>query len=330
MRDNQYVPPLRMRDRYSSPRTQPVHARSPRQSVALQPAIPPIQIKPNSEWQNQVELTLLITNLDPSTTTYDLYRNFNVHGTVVFIEIFEGRDGQRGGGKVRFSPPPAPFWNNTSFPITAEDGSTTCNVFLAVDKKRNSDGKFQSPIKPNIFYDAKMKLNASSLQFGVMVYPDTYMPMYNLTAMTMEDLSFTVNLPKGKLEVYFMVRFTDPRIEGDHTYQSSTEIGKYNRTNLYMFSIPFGQLKVIEQVQDENDDLVLLISLDSPPRFFRKRDDQKASHQVGGLVWNEYDTWYRQTDMVYDPYPLFKVPISLYKEQPVIDIGKSLSYPGMK
>ncbi|PQE27777.1 hypothetical protein CJF31_00010029 [Rutstroemia sp. NJR-2017a BVV2] len=324
MRANQYAPPLRMRDGNASPRTQLRYSHSPR-SVALQPAIPPIQIRPHAEWQNQVELTLLISNLDPSTTTYDLYRNFHVHGTVVFIEIFEGRDGKRGGGKVRFSPPPAPFWNN-SFPITAEDGSTTCNVFLSVDKRRNSDGKFQSPIKPNVFYDTKMKLNASSLQFGVMVYPDTYMPMYSLTAINMEDISFTMNLPKGKIEAHFTVRFTDPRIQGDTGYQSSTEIGKYNRTNLYMFSIPFGQLKVIEQVKDENDDLVLLISLDSPPRFFRKRDDQKASHQVGGLVWNEQDTWYRQTDMVYDPYPLEKVPISLCKEQPVIDIGRWTTY----
>ncbi|KAM3064956.1 hypothetical protein ACMFMG_011216 [Clarireedia jacksonii] len=325
MRNRQYGPPLVMRDHNSSPHTRPVRARNPR-FAAAQHATPPIQIKPRADWQDQVELSLTISNLDPSTTTYDLYRNFQEYGTVVFIEIFEDRDGKRGRGKVRFSPPPSPFWTDTSFPITAEDGSTTCKVFLSVDNKRIRDGKFQSPIRRGVFYDEKMKLSASSLQFGVMVSPDTYMPMHSLRAKRMEDLTLTVNLLKSKLEAHFMVPFTDPRMQGDNEYQSSTKIGQHNRENKYMFAIPLGQVKAIEQVKDESDDLILLISLDSPPQFFRKRDDPKATHQAGALLWNEYDTWFRQTDIVYDPYRLESVPISLPKEKPVIDIGRWTTY----
>ena len=38
-------------------------------------------------------------------------------------------------------------------------------------------------------------------------------------------------------------------------------------------------------------------------------------------TWSEFDTWYRQTDIVYDPRRLENAVVSLKKELPVIDIG---------
>jgi RNA-dependent RNA polymerase len=65
----------------------------------------------------------------------------------------------------------------------------------------------------------------------------------------------------------------------------------------------------------------LVISLDSPPQYCRKREDETAGHAKGNLIWSEFDTWYRQTDLVYDPYRLQTAKVTLHKERPVIDIG---------
>jgi hypothetical protein len=39
-------------------------------------------------------------------------------------------------------------------------------------------------------------------------------------------------------------------------------------------------------------------------------------------IWSDFDTWYRQTDIVYDPYRLQTAKVTLHKERPVIDIGR--------
>jgi RNA-dependent RNA polymerase len=85
--------------------------------------------------------------------------------------------------------------------------------------------------------------------------------------------------------------------------------------------IPFSQLKIIHQVDTNDKVFALVISLESPPEFFRKKEDDRATHSSESPMWTEFDCWFRQTDIVYDPSRLRSAPVALPKETPVIDIG---------
>ena len=88
-----------------------------------------------------------------------------------------------------------------------------------------------------------------------------------------------------------------------------------------MFQMPFDQLQKIQRVNLGDKGFVLVVSLESPPQFYRKREDEEACHSNEAVVWTEFDTWFRQTDIVYDPYLLQTAVVTLHKERPVIDIG---------
>jgi len=145
--------------------------------------------------------------------------------------------------------------------------------------------------------------------------------MQTINAMPGDELSLVVDLLRNRLIATFMVDFKDPRSQWDTNYLSKSQISEYDRKNKYMFQIPFTQLKKIYRVDLSNAMIALIISLDSPPAFYRRREDEKSCHSNGTLLWTDFDSWYRQTDIVYDPYQLATATVALHKEQPVIDIG---------
>lgn len=247
------------------------------------------------------------------------------------IEIFQDQTGARdGGAKIRFSPPPAKaFWVKTEgYPIRSADGKKEYIVRLFHDEARNKNFLVQSPIRKTIFYDPKMKLYVSALHFGLMVDPRSVMRMHSARpipeandSFNREDVSFVVDLNRRKVEATFRVTFRDPRTEGPTDHISKSPVGQYYRINKFKFWIPFDQLQKIQRINLNDGGFALVISLDSPPQFFRKREDEQSCHSDENCVWSELDTWFRQTDIVYDPYRLQNAIVTLHKEQPVIDIG---------
>lgn len=293
---------------------------------------PPILLRPQLlEWQKRTDLTLRIRNVHGNTTTYDLYRNFKNHGEIVFIEIFQDQTGARdGGAKIRFSPPPAQaFWLKTEgYAITSADGKEGYVVRLMAEEPRNNNFLVQSPIRKTIFYDPKMRLFVSALHFGLMVDPTSVMPLHTARPLPLtdgsfnrDDVSLIVDLNRRRLEATFRVTFKDPRSEGSTDYVSSSTVGQYYRINKFKFWIPFDQLQKIQRVNLNDGGFALVISLGSPAQFYRKREDEKSCHSDENCVWSEFDTWFRQTDIVYDPYRLQRTIVTLNKERPVIDIG---------
>lgn len=278
------------------------------------------------------ELTVRVSGLHPTTTTYDIWRNFSRQGTIVFIELFEDQFGVKDGhAKIRFSPSPEePFWIKGSprgtYRFSTADGTTSYNIRVTSEWNTKRLFKIQSPLKKSVFYDEKMKISPSALDFGVMLYPNSMIPMQTVQAEVPNDMSFVVDLLRNRIVATFKVSFRDPRGDGVVDFTSTSAIiGQYDRINKYMFQIPFGQLKTINQVDIDETTFALVISLESPPEFLRKREDDMATHSSENLVWNEFDSWFRQTDIVYDPYRLQTAPVSLHKETPVIDIGNCMN-----
>ncbi|KAH6671738.1 RNA dependent RNA polymerase-domain-containing protein [Halenospora varia] len=295
-----------------------------------------IQLRKKYEGQDYPSILVRLSGLHPSETTHNLWVNFERLGNIAYIEIEDGTGSRRNGrAKIRFSPPPStPFWllgnPRGMYVVRQVDAMTLYNVQVYVklqDLKRPP--QIHSPIKLHISYDHKMPLYASKLHFGLIVEPKSLMPLQTITSdeNNPKDLSLTVDLVRKRLTAEFTVTFRDPRTQGDMNYFSELKIGQYDRKNKYIFQIPFGQLNAIYRLNNsDRDSFAIMISLDSPPQFYRKLLDPEGSHSSENPVWSELDLWYRQTDIVYNPKMLHKIPVALRKDRPVIDIGRWTTY----
>ncbi len=133
------------------------------------------------------------------------------------------------------------------------------------------------------------------------------------------EIVFRQELRRGEVVVEFPIKILDPRPSTDHP-----EVGKLNRSSRFRFYIPFSQLQVIHRVRSDENKTTLIISMEAPPKFYRERHDVIPPDETG-KYWNQNDAWFRQTDIVYDRNQLQTLPLTLQKEQPIIDIGRSAS-----
>ena len=158
---------------------------------------------------------------------------------------------------------------------------------------------------------------AESVDFGTMFNQTTMMIMRTVLPLGELGIKFSMNVFHKEISVEFPMRIVDPRASSS---APNTQRGKYDRTELFQFRIPFTQLKVIYQIAAEGDNLVLLVSTETPPKFFKQLDPSK-SHDDKALTWGDNDAWYRQTDLVYVPNGLKKSPLTWRKVNPIIDLG---------
>ena len=133
-------------------------------------------------------------------------------------------------------------------------------------------------------------------------------------------IEFRQDMLHRELKVAFQILIQDPRQSRSNT--KATGLGLHNRVEKLQFRIPFSQLKEFRQVETENEKVVLLISLENPPAFF-KQVKPLDSHENAAKFWSDNDSWYRLTDVAYDPNYLKSKPLSLKKLRPLIDLGIS-------
>lgn len=290
--------------------------RRPQNPGAGYPHLQGPMLKPNFDWQKWDELSVRLRDVSRHESTFNLWRIFRAYGEVSFIDIFEGRDGsgnRDGTAKIKFSPPPStPFWNNRTHTISNEDNSEIYLVQISLWDDRRQGQTVRSPIRATKFYQPRMKMLASAIHFGLMIDPISMMPLHTIKPNQSEQngTTFLIDLMRRRIVANFTAKFENPG------YSPSLD-----RHNQYMFQIPFDQLTKIRKFNLNGEAFALIISVESPPLYFRKRQDQFAGHTKENLQWSEWDTWYRQTDIVYDPCILQEETIALHKDRPVIDIG---------
>ena len=154
------------------------------------------------------------------------------------------------------------------------------------------------------------------MDFGIMYDPKTMMSMHKVYSTASSNIQFRQSMRYKEIVFEMTLQIRDP--EGPK--QRRLDVGRNDRDEVIRFKVPFSQLEVIHNVPSDGDQVELLISLDTPPRFYRKVDE--ASTHDNGRHWREHDTWFRQTDIVYDHTRLSSVPLTLKKTKPIIDIGK--------
>ena len=122
------------------------------------------------------------------------------------------------------------------------------------------------------------------------------------------------NMRYQELTVEFQIQAQVGRANADTTPATG------NGLDLFRFKVPFQQMQAIHVVPAPENQLVLLMTLEKPPKFFKKIDGDHA-HDEQTRTWYENDTWYRQTDMARAPSKLKSSPVTLRKLKPILDFG---------
>lgn len=161
-------------------------------------------------------------------------------------------------------------------------------------------------------------MKASSLDFGMMLDPSTMAIMCKVLPTDAHDIQFRLDMIRREITVEFLLDIRDQRVGRG---LRAPHYGKDDRQDIMRFQIPLSQLESLKRVGTSDDTIVLLITLDTPPKFFKKLDAGQT-HNDNSIYWSENDTWYRQTDVVYAHGLLQKTPLALKKTRPVLDLGK--------
>ena len=171
---------------------------------------------------------------------------------------------------------------------------------------------------PTTSADTFQTMYAESVDFGIMLDQTTMMNMRTVLPMGETRIRFCISLFHKEISVEFPMHIVDPRANSDNP---NTQKGKYDRTELFQFRIPFTRLKVIHQIAGQGHKLILLISMETPPKFYKQLDPFK-SHDDKAATWGDNDAWYRQTDLVYMPNGLKKSSLTWKKANPIVDLGE--------
>ncbi|KAL8655096.1 MAG: hypothetical protein Q9226_003172 [Calogaya cf. arnoldii] len=282
--------------------------RSP-QKPHPRPTLRPTEVvRRDDDWTTRPELRVKVQGLSPYVNTYALWISFARHGAVSQIEIFEDSRGLRdGSARITFSPPPVePFWQRIQ-PFRVEWGagnSIPIQLFLEAPRRIFYH---PSPVDPSIKYPEVMTLQADSIDFGIMYNRNTMMSMHTVVAGPRSSIRFKQSMLHRETVVEFRVDIN-------------------NRSELFRFSIPFAYLDTILRVdRGGTTNMELVVSLKTPPRFFRKLDE-KDTHEPKGRYWTENDAWFRQTDITDFPLRVRDAPITVKKPAPIIDLGRWTTY----
>ncbi|KAF1983807.1 RdRP-domain-containing protein [Aulographum hederae CBS 113979] len=250
----------------------------------------------NDNWKQWVEVKVRVKYHSPrGLSTWSVYDTFQREGHITSIEV----DKNKGEVYVIFRPPPErAFWEFRHAPFHVMLLSTNENKF-----------KHRSPINRDHEYPDRITLKAKTLEFGVMHSPDAMMVTRSLSADRGDDIDFSLDLYKKQIVIKFAM-------------SQKRAGGLVDCTSPFRFHIPFEQLTRIYEVDNAENARELIIPFESPPKYFRKTNDIKATHDPQSLEWREDRTWFRQTDIVDNPDTEMQNPVRLRKDNPFIDIGR--------
>lgn len=164
-----------------------------------------------------------------------------------------------------------------------------------------------------------------------MIEPNSMVAMY--TTGNTDEVTFEVNLHFKQIDVIFNINLakeettpgptTNPKGKEKQTKKQDPELEQGSRRESYRFRIPFAHLgAILEQgpvISEKNR--TILISLPSPPIFWRKLHNVANSHDHKAKYWTTMDMWFRQTGISFDPLLRSRLPISLKQTLPIIDTG---------
>jgi RNA-dependent RNA polymerase len=168
-----------------------------------------------------------------------------------------------------------------------------------------------SPITPFKKYNEFNILHANSIDFGVRVANESLMIMR--TANAVNRVQVMLNLKRKEIDIQFPFA-----LDGEERN--------------FRFRMPLSLLGHIDRITDLGSrQSTLIIPFESPPQFYiqaKAKSDIAITFRPSDKIWNDWNTWYRQTEVVNRTTRdnLKYEPLKHLKGAAIIDIGRWTTY----
>jgi RNA-dependent RNA polymerase len=169
-----------------------------------------------------------------------------------------------------------------------------------------------SPVNPRKYYYEPNTLPAQAIDFGTRVADKTMIVMHTADSSN-GDITMMLNLSRKELDFIFSLK-VDVRVRK------------------FRFQLPIALLSHVYKVNDPaTGQPTLIIPFDSPPQFYMQKKEgeyfgngqKHTSFSKNDRLWTEWNTWFRETDVVKDVVrrSFQGSPLMSRKDMAIIDIG---------
>lgn len=189
------------------------------------------------------------------------------------------------------------------------------SVFVRSDSYKSRVRTVPSPVNPSKHYPEFNILFANSIDFGTRDADMSMIVMH--TTQARGKVQLRLDLDRKELDIQFPM-----------------SLGKNMRK--FRFRLPIARLlDIYKDAKQLSGEMALIIPFDSPPQFFFQKYEgeylinggQHTSFSSKETKWNDWNTWFRETDVVETATRarLRGLPLMDRKDTAIIDIGKSLT-----
>lgn len=261
---------------------------------------------------NPLELVIRTSSLPQyvSCTTWTFYQLYEQYGNISYIHV----DASTRQAKIIYRPAP----QNISWVGTAivhkhyNTGGNECTLLLRTWDKNNSMTMCDSP-EGNRRYPEQIYLSVAGIDFGVMNSKNSMMVMNTLDGPSYDNDSLQLDLRRKRMLLNFKIKL--PATE--HSLAL---------TRTFMIQLDIAQMHEMVLVQGRDGCVALIMTVDNPPEVYRKAPNLRETHEdLNNGEWNEYNAWYRQTDINTNPAGR-NVPIQLRRPDCILDTARWLTY----
>jgi RNA-dependent RNA polymerase len=168
-----------------------------------------------------------------------------------------------------------------------------------------------SPVNPSKKYYEFNIIYGNSIDFGVRVASESLMIMQTATAAS--RVQVMLNLKRKEIDIQFPFTLDD-------------------QERNFRFRMPLSLLSHIDRTTDLGSrQSTLIIPFESPPQFYiqaKAKDDITKTFRPSDKIWIDWNTWYRQTEVVNRTTRdnLEHEPLKYLKSAAIIDIGRWTTY----
>lgn len=266
--------------------------------------------------KNPLELVVNVMDIPRCYTTWMVYQMLEQYGKLDYIRI----ETRRRKAFVVFRPAPQDVsWVGERISATYLDSDGVKRQFQwhASDATRPTT-PYTSP--EGKVYPQQITLPLPNIDFGTMQTEDLMVIMHSIGGNSDDNASLALDLKKKWIVLTFGISMPEP---GQGPAVSRT----------FKIQLDLAQMHELVVTHGSDGCVSVTFTVDHPPEVYRKTQNIKETHEApiqgpGDPIsddWNEYNTWYRQTDIDTNPGGR-NSPIQLRKTSCVLETGRWLTY----
>jgi RNA-dependent RNA polymerase len=264
----------------------------------------------NAAWKTWLEISVKLDRLPRDTNIFHIWKALEGKGCIKSVVLPNAS--RSAHAYVAFSPvPETAFWESGEVGLIVHD--TYHSVPVTLQPRRSDPDRITIRLLRLDFGFMSQKLQMDIMKT---VENPTYYP------------TLSCNVEFEKLEIHFYCFISDPRREDLTVHHHEELVGERESNNPTDFKIDlrFRHLKDVYLIDMDDDTWGLLISLKSPPIFWKRRRYENFSHMAESARWRDQDRWVRATDVSYAQDWSKEYPVSFQEPFSYIQVGKWTTY----